>query len=133
MAGLKSQPTIILYRGFPGAGQYVWSPFASKVEARLRFAGLSYQTEAGSLFKAPRGKIPYISISTNDAEPQLLGDSQVISDQLSEDGQLPDLNGKLSPVEKARDLALRALLEEKLYFCQVQYITDTDILRRVWG
>ncbi len=32
---------------------------------------------------------------------------------------LDDLNAKLSPTEKAHDLALRALLEEKLYFYQV--------------
>ncbi|KAL1971165.1 hypothetical protein VTN77DRAFT_116 [Rasamsonia byssochlamydoides] len=119
MAALKSQPSITLYRGFPGSGTYVWSPFVTKLEARLRFAGLSYRTEAGSLGQAPRGKIPYIAITRNESEPAaLLADSQIISDQLAAEGVLPDLNSKLSPAEKAHDLALRALLEDKLYFYQ---------------
>jgi hypothetical protein len=130
MAALKTQPTVVLYRGLPGTGQYVWSPFVTKLEARLRFAGLSYKTEAGSLGKAPRGKIPYVSITRDGAEAQLVADSQVISDQLSEEGQVPELNGKLSPVEKAQDLALRALLEDKLYFYQVgQHRTPSPVHR----
>ena len=36
-----------------------------------------------------------------------------------EDGVLDELNAKLSPTEKAHDLALSALLENKLYFYQV--------------
>ncbi|QGA16297.1 hypothetical protein EYB26_003964 [Talaromyces marneffei] len=36
--------------------------------------------------------------------------------QLTESGILPDLNEHLSPAEKTMDQALRALLEDKLYF-----------------
>ncbi len=122
---LKPQPNITLYRGFQGSGAYVWSPFVTKLEARLRFAGLSYRTKAGSPWKAPRGKIPYVTISKTDAgsqdpaTPTILADSTLISEKLVDDGVLDELNAKFSPTEKAHDLALRALLEDKLYFYQV--------------
>ena len=122
---IKSELEITLYRGFEGTGAYVWSPFVTKLEARLRFAGLSYHAEAGSLFKAPRGKIPYVAISKTDSScqipvtPTMLADSTLIIAKLVEDGVSEDLNAKLSSTEKAHDLALRALLEEKLYWYQV--------------
>ena len=83
------------------------------------------QTEPGSLFKAPRGKIPYLAISKIDAgsqapaTPTILADTAIISEKLAEEGVWGDLNAKLSPVEKAHDSAIRALLEDKLYFYQV--------------
>lgn len=105
---LKNQLRIIIYRGFQGSGAYVWSPFVTKLEARLRFAGVSYRTEAGSLSKAPRGKIPYIEISKTDSgSPTTLADTVLITEKLVEDGVLDDLNAKLSPAEKAHDLAIR--------------------------
>ncbi|MCJ1400448.1 hypothetical protein MMC11_003653 [Xylographa trunciseda] len=121
---MTSRPALTLYRGFPGAGSYVWSPFVTKLEARLRFAGLTYRTEAGSLSQAPRGKIPYLavtkldSVSQDPVGPVILADSTLIIQKLEEEGLLDDLNAGLSPVAKAHDLALRALLEEKLYFYQ---------------
>lgn len=51
-------PKITLYRGFPDQGHFTWSPFVTKLEARLRFAGVSDETKAGSIREAPRGKIP---------------------------------------------------------------------------
>ena len=93
-----------------------------KLEARLRFGGLPYRTEAGSVRKGPRGKIPYLAIATTNpggdiaGSPTILADSSLISEKLVEDGLMVDLNAKLSPVEKVQDLALRALIEEKLYF-----------------
>ena len=119
---LKPQLNITLYRGFQGSGIYVWSPFVNKLEARLRFAGLSYRTEAGSLSQAPRGKIPYVALAKTDSDnptSTVLGDSTLIIEKLIKDDAVADLNVKLSPAEKAHDLALRALLEDKLYFYQV--------------
>uniref|UniRef100_A0A093V1A0 Failed axon connections like n=1 Tax=Talaromyces marneffei PM1 TaxID=1077442 RepID=A0A093V1A0_TALMA len=90
---------ITVYRGFPTTPKCVWSPFVNKLEARLRFAGIAYNLEQGSLLKAPRGKIPYISIVTSKnttSEPEFLADTQLI--------------------KKTMDQALRALLEDKLYF-----------------
>ncbi|CRG87706.1 hypothetical protein PISL3812_04726 [Talaromyces islandicus] len=112
-----STSTLVVYRGFPERGAYVWSPFVTKLEARLRFARVSYQIETGSPRQAPRGKIPYISLSHADAaEPVMLADSQLISDTLTDEGILPRLNEALSPVERALDASVRALIEDKLAF-----------------
>ncbi|KAL8751992.1 MAG: hypothetical protein Q9199_006051 [Rusavskia elegans] len=113
-------PTITVFRGFPVTTAYVWSPFVCKLEARLRFAGLGYKVEQGAPPKGPRGKIPYIALSKdgNDSAPEMVSDTTMISEKLVEDGLAEDLNGKLTPVEKAQDAAVRALLEEKLYFYQ---------------
>lgn len=45
------------FRGWDGPGRHVWSPFAVKLEARLRFAGAKYIPAIGSLLTAPRGKL----------------------------------------------------------------------------
>lgn len=121
--GLK----LTVYRGWLDRGQYVWSPFVTKLEARLRFAGIPYATEAGSTLTGPKGKIPYIEgrglRSLQDGPPidATLGDSTLIIKQFVEWGVLPDINAKRSPVSRAHDLAIRALLEEKLYFCHVSF------------
>ena len=52
------QPSIIVYRGFQGSGAYACSPFVTKLEARLRFGGLTYRTEPGSVPRAPQGQDP---------------------------------------------------------------------------
>ncbi|KAI1097359.1 hypothetical protein F4804DRAFT_178199 [Jackrogersella minutella] len=123
------QPSITVFRGWDEPGKYVWSPYVIKLEARLRFAGVNYTTEAGSLKAAPKGKIPYIeyrdqsSVSTSSAIQEgnseskvLLGDSALIAKTLSQWGVLPDLNGALDPSKHLHDMALIALLENKLYF-----------------
>lgn len=110
----ENSAPLIVYRGWRDPGKHVWSPFVVKLEARLRFAGVSYVAECGSTRTAPKGKIPYVDCSEGS-----LGDSTLIFKQLIEWGQLPDLNAKLSPASKATDLALRALLEDKLYFYHV--------------
>jgi hypothetical protein len=76
----------------------------------------------GSPFTAPRGKLPYIELQDGDstAVPTKLGDTTLITRRLVEDGHLEDLNARLTPAERARDLALRALLEDRLYFFHVR-------------
>jgi hypothetical protein len=126
------QPSIILYRGWADTACFVWSPFVTKLEARLRFAGLAYKTDAGSPRTAPKGKIPYVEITKPDSAPEMMADSSQIIVNLMEDGALPDLNRDLTPVERAYDVALRALLEEKLYFYQVATAISTasDLLKQ---
>lgn len=122
MTSTLKNPTITLHRGFESKGVYVYSPFVNKLEARFRFAGLSYLTDCGSVLKAPKGKVPYIGISNPDephTPPKFLGDSTLIIAKLVEDGVIKDMNVRLTPAEQAHDLALRALLEEKLNFYQV--------------
>lgn len=50
----------------------------------------------------------------------MLSDSTLISEKLVVDDLAEDLNSNLTAVEKAQDLAVRALLEDKLYFYQVR-------------
>ncbi|RWA09247.1 hypothetical protein EKO27_g5868 [Xylaria grammica] len=110
-------PTITVFRGFKDPGNFVWSPFVTKLEARLRFAGVPYTAGVGSPRNAPKGKIPYVEIapSSSDAKPATLADSTLIINALCEDGKLPDLHARLSKAERAHDLALRALLEDKMF------------------
>jgi hypothetical protein len=124
----KSHIDITLYRGFEDYGNYTWSPFVTKLEARMRFAGLSYHAKKGSFSEAPKAKIPYLSISKTDSvsdgqaaavKPTFLADSALIIQKLVEDGLLEDINADLSPRDKAHDLAFRAMMEDKLYFYQV--------------
>ncbi|KAL4997860.1 hypothetical protein BDV10DRAFT_168657 [Aspergillus recurvatus] len=110
-----------LYRGWLEPNRYVWSPFVVKLEARLRIAGVPYKTASGSVQTAPKGKIPYIEISDGDNDsissaPSTIGDSTLIIKHLTERGILQDLNAGLPRPEKAHDLAVRALLEDKAYF-----------------
>lgn len=118
----KSSP-LTLFRGWADKGVYTWSPFVTKVEFRLRHAGLPYNVEAGSLKAAPKGKIPYVDLSPLLEEastgPSLLGDSTFIFRRLQDMDRLPDLNSHLSDEQKLQDLGVRALLEEKLYFYHV--------------
>lgn len=115
---LRTPPTITLYRGFAagGRGSHVWSSFVNKLEARLRIGGVPYGVGVGSPREAPRGKLPYVKI---EGSPELLGDTTLITRTFVETGLMADLNAGLTPVQKAQDLAVRALLEDKLCFFQV--------------
>ncbi|KAH6641283.1 hypothetical protein F5144DRAFT_126838 [Chaetomium tenue] len=114
-------PSLTLYSGFPARGRHVASPFVNKLETRLRLGGVTYKVATGSVFKAPRGKIPYLDVEgAPGTAPEQLADSTLITRRLVGDGYLQDLNAGLTPVERARDLAVRALLEDKLYFYQVR-------------
>lgn len=125
MAQTSSSPANIkLFRGWLDPGKHVWSPFVIKVEARLRFAGVPYLTDAGSVRSAPTGKIPYVEcrgpLFADDEHSVLtMGDSTLIIKELSQRGIIPDLNSDLSPEARTQDLALRGLLEDKLYFYHV--------------
>lgn len=120
MASSERNPAITVFRGIPGAGKYNWSPFVTKLEARLRFSNIPYRVEAGSVLKAPRGKVPYVAIDDGSQPPQTLPDSTLIIKALIENGWIEDLNSELTPVERAQDMALKALLEDKLYFYQAR-------------
>lgn len=111
--------SITLCRGWAENGVYVWSPFVTKLELRLRLAGISYRTQAGNPRTAPTGKIPYLEISSkNDATqpPTKIGDSSLIAKHFIDNGTMKDLNADLNETARALDLAVRALFEDKLYF-----------------
>jgi hypothetical protein len=64
-------------------------------------------------------------------ERQALADSSLISKDLIERGLLNDLNATLSAKEKGQDLAIRAMLEEKLFFYNIRerWIDNYYIMR----
>lgn len=119
----KQSPLITLYRGWLDPGRHVWSPFVIRLESRLRFGNVDYIPAAGSPPKAPRGKIPYIEYR-NFATGQTvsLSDSALIAQKLTEDGLLPNLNAGLAPNDRALDLGIRAMLEDRLYFYHVSCV-----------
>ncbi|KAF2443205.1 hypothetical protein P171DRAFT_433511 [Karstenula rhodostoma CBS 690.94] len=114
----KSSPAITLYRGWNTPNQYVWSPFVTKVEFRLRTSHTPYTCGVGGPRSGPRGKIPYLDFTPPDAPPELLSDSTLILKAFSERGVVRDVNGGLSSMQRGQDLAIRALLEDRLYFMQ---------------
>src|SRR2546421_8430836 len=102
-------------------GGYTWSPFVTKLEARLRFSQLPYTTRVGSLSESPKGNVPYLRVEDGETgQGSLISDSTLIIRNLIERGNIEDLNANLSNSQKALDLSLRALLEDKLYFMSVR-------------
>ena len=128
-ASAPQQPLITLYRGEANFGKHAWSPFVIKLETRLRFDRLAYKAEMGSMMEAPKSKIPYVRVQqqqdANNAKAgggELVPDSTLITARFIGDGLLEDLNSHLTPAQRTQDLALRALLEDKLYFLKVSHI-----------
>ncbi|KAL2863716.1 uncharacterized protein BJX67DRAFT_384410 [Aspergillus lucknowensis] len=120
---------LTLCRGWLDLGRYVWSPFVIKLEhsslwlsgdlshwrARLRFANVPSKTAPGSVKTRTQERSPCIEIA-DETSSDSIGDSTLINKHLIERNILPDLNSTLSPSEKAHDLAIRALHEDKAYF-----------------
>jgi glutathione S-transferase len=114
MTASQTQAPYTLYRGWPSANNYVWSPFVIKLETRLRFAGVPYKTDVGGPRSAPKGKIPYLVVGD-----ETLADTALIVRELSARNVLRDLNEGLSAEQRALDLGLRTILEDKLCFYHV--------------
>lgn len=119
-----SPESLKILRGVGDPGKYVWSAFVNKLEARLRFDGLTYIGE-GSPLTAPRGKIPYIELreakndssgKATDTKTTIMSDSTLIIRELVSSGHLRDRDAVLTPAQRAHDLATRALLEDRVYF-----------------
>lgn len=120
-------PKIALYRGFPPSNKYTWSPFVTKLEFRLRVAGVAYQNLEGNPREGPSGKVPYVDISALSESPrmgekELVGDSKIIIQTLARRGVTTDWDETLNVQEKFAGLGIQALFEEKLYFLQVSII-----------
>lgn len=88
------------------------SPFCLKLECFLRMAGVPYRAEPlRDLAEAPKRKGPFVT----DEDGSRIGDSALIIAHLKRTRGI-DLDGWLSPAERAAALALRVMLEEHLYF-----------------
>lgn len=118
----SSRPHLTLYRGWEDRGCYVWSPFVTKVELRLRLSNFPYTVESGSTTTAPKGKFPYVDLRTEDGSSSVLGDSTLIIKHMMELGYLEDLYISKPSTTRAHDVAIRALLEDRLYFYHVSFM-----------
>lgn len=107
-----SQPIeLVVHRGSPPSNSYVWSPFVTKLEARLRFDAIPYRLGSGTPRTAPKGKIPYVQVNS-----EAFGDSTLIIRNLVSNGIIRDLNASLSGAPAAHDLGLRSMMEDRVYF-----------------
>lgn len=122
-------PKYTLFRGSEASLCYASSPFVTKVEFRMRLAGVPYKLDCGAPWLGPKGKIPYLLPSSSSVydekvggvqKEDMLGDSALIIEYLVETERIQDLNETLDPASKSKDLAVRALLEDKLYFYHVR-------------
>jgi hypothetical protein len=116
------RPQLTLYRGWEDRGCYVWSPFVTKLELRLRLSNFPYAVESGSPTTAPKGKIPYVELRTREVSSSVLGDSTLIIKHMVELGYLENLYASKSSTTRAHDVAIRALLEDRLYFYHVSFM-----------
>lgn len=87
------------------------SPFCIKVEIFLKLARLPYEVKVElNPSRAPKGKMPFIQ----DGQ-EVVADSSFIIQHLIKKYQLHHLDIN-DPLEKARALALKLMVEESLYF-----------------
>lgn len=106
--------------GMPNMG-----PFCIKLETYLRMAGWGYQWQRSDFRRAPKGKIPYVSL-----DGELVGDSQLIMERLERSraaaGQ-PTLDGWLDDRQRAVGHAVRRMLDEATYFAllHLRWTDDT--------
>jgi glutathione S-transferase len=98
------------------------SPFCCKLETYLRMAEVPYTAVAADFRKAPKGKIPFVSIDGG----ALMGDSQLIIEELER--RLGDraLDHGLSPRDRATGRIVRRAMEEALYFVGLYFRWKTD-------
>lgn len=113
---LKTQQRIALYRGADLPNQYTWSQFVTKLEFRCRLSGLKYICEIGFPPSGPKGKIPYAEVTLPGQSSVWLADSTLIAKDFVQKGLISDLNANRTAIEKGHDLAIRALMEDKLAF-----------------
>ncbi len=96
------------------------SPFCAKLETYLRMTETPHKVAAAQFPKAPKGKIPYVSI-----DGKLLGDSQLIIERLETLVAKP-LDAGLSARDAAIGRSVRRMLEEATYFTGVHLRWATD-------
>ena len=106
----KTPPKITLYQTPLAWGTPNLSPFCFKMESYFRMTGIPYEVRLGQLGRAPKGKVPYVSI-----DGVLMGDSHLIIEHLKEKYGDP-LDSKLTPEQWAIGHTVRRMLEESVYW-----------------
>jgi glutathione S-transferase len=97
------------------------SPFCAKLETYFRFRGIPYDLRAADMRKAPKGKIPYVTLE----DGRVMGDSQLVIEHLEEQ-QGPGLDAHLSPQDRALGRVVQRMLDEAYYFVGVHLRWGTD-------
>jgi hypothetical protein len=113
---MKAGQEVAIYRGADLPSQYTWSPFVSKLEFRCRLSDLGYTCKIGFPPSGPKGKIPYVELTLPGQTSIWLSDSTLIAKDFIGKGFLRELNTNLSVIDRGHDLAIRALMEDKLAF-----------------
>lgn len=121
--------SIILYGFYKPENKPSASGFCQKLETYFRAVGYtSYTHTATWPNNAPKGKLPYISITPSSSSPDdkdlsksitILPDSTFIIKHLIESGITPDPDAILTPLQKADSRAYQAQLEEFTYHALV--------------
>ncbi len=113
---------IVLYQP-PGRswGMPNLSPFCTKLETYLRMAEVPHKVEAADFRKAPKGKIPFIAI-----DGKLMGDSQLIIEEIERRLGNQALDAGLTPHDLAIARAVRRMLDEGHYFVGMYIRWATD-------
>src|SRR5262245_31449466 len=88
-----------------------FSPFCTKLETYLRATATPHKVETADFRKAPKKKIPFVLL-----DGALVGDSQLIINELERRAGDKALDHGLSPRDVAIGHATRRMIEEGLYF-----------------
>ncbi|KAG1733639.1 uncharacterized protein EDB91DRAFT_1238567 [Suillus paluster] len=112
----ESRPHVILWGVAKPPNAPSSSGFCQKLEAFLRFSGISYELGETVPRKAPKGKVPFANIR-HDGKTVTVADSHFIICYLVENGLVkdPDTIADLTPVQKGESRAWQAYIEEVLY------------------
>ena len=97
------------------------SPFCIKLEAYLRMAEVPYKAVPADFRASPKGKIPFVEL-----DGKLMGDSQLIIEELERRLGDQALDAGLTPRERALGRAVRRTLEEATYFAGMYFRWQTD-------
>ena len=106
------------------------SPYPIKLETFMRMAGIKYEADFAKPMSA-KGKSPWMTLNGED-----VADSQLCIEHLQKHfGEKADLSRHLSAKERAEARAMRAVLEDHLYFCFVMekwiFGKRSDILKNM--
>lgn len=101
------------------------SPFGLKADMLIKMSGVDYKTKFGNPRKSPTKKLPLLK----DGEA-LIADSSRIQMHLENRLKI-NFDGHLNSTQLAHAHALRAMIENHLYFCMVyfRWLENTDLVR----
>jgi len=116
---------IVLYTFGPYFGLPDGSPFVTKAMILLKMAGLDYTEDRGGLFRAPKGKLPWI-----DDSGEKIADSTLIRLHIERKYSF-DYDAGLSAEQRALGWTVERLCEDHIYWhilCD-RWLDDSNFAR----